>query len=105
LETYHWEELSKHCLETYHWEELSKHFGYMLRPTPDLTFTKLCELGLHTGDNLEKIQEVSARAQKEHRFKRDLARMKTEWTPVCFELIAYRDSGAYVIRGVDEVLQ
>ncbi|CAK0848815.1 unnamed protein product [Prorocentrum cordatum] len=54
-------------------------------------------------NRIEIVQRISAEAQKQFSLKAALATMKREWKPVELEVIAYKESGTYVIRGTDDI--
>ena len=56
------------------------------------------------GDHMEAISKVSERAGKEYQIETALDKMAREWEEVALTLVAYRDTGTWVLRGVD-VLQ
>ncbi len=39
----------------------------------------------------------------EHSFERGLEKMRSEWSEVAFDLMPYKDSGTYVLRGLDDI--
>ncbi len=49
-------------------------------------------------------QQVSEVATKEYSFEKNLEKMKSEWRDLSFEITPYKESGTYVLRGVDEVI-
>jgi dynein heavy chain, axonemal len=49
-------------------------------------------------------KQVSEVATKEYSFEKNLEKMKSEWRDLSFEISPYKESGTYVLRGVDEVI-
>ena len=47
---------------------------------------------------------MSEVATKEYSFERNLDKMKGEWRELAFDISPYKESGTYVLRGVDEVM-
>jgi hypothetical protein len=39
----------------------------------------------------------------EHSFERGLEKMRSEWSEVAFDLMPYKDSGTFVLRGLDDI--
>jgi hypothetical protein len=44
-----------------------------------------------------------AQASKEAALEKALARMKSDWQGLAFRVVAYKDTGTYVIGGADDV--
>ena len=53
--------------------------------------------------HLEAIQAVSMRASKEYSLEKALEKMMADWEGVGFVTVPYKDSGTYIIGGVDEI--
>ena len=88
-----------------HWEALSKELEMELRPNEDETFTlnKAVELGLLT--RMEVINRYSDVAGKEYSIENALNKMTKEWVTINIQTMAYRDTGTYILKGIDEVSQ
>lgn len=52
---------------------------------------------------IDVIQEVSAGAQKEYSLRSTLKGMKKEWEPMVFGTMAYKETGTYLMKGLDDV--
>ncbi|CAD7946598.1 unnamed protein product [Amoebophrya sp. A25] len=52
---------------------------------------------------IDVIQEVSAGAQKEYSLRVALQNMKREWDPMIFGTMSYKETGTYLLRGLDDV--
>ena len=50
------------------------------------------------------FRQVSEVASKEYSFEKNLEKMKSEWRELTFDIQPYKESGTYVLRGVDEVI-
>ena len=61
-------------------------------------------LAVQLGDHLDAVTRVSERAGKEHQIELALDKMEAEWAGVPLTLLPYRDTGTFLLRGVD-VLQ
>ncbi|GKT35961.1 Dynein heavy chain, partial [Aduncisulcus paluster] len=92
-------------LRTRHWDKISDVIGSDLRPSPDLTLRQLLELGLTEENKLSEINAVSVQSTKEHTLEKSLDKMSVEWRPVEFDVVPYRESGTYILRATDDVLQ
>jgi len=71
-----------------HWKAMSDMCGVKLEPTEETTLMEMIATGL--AENVIQIEEIGAAATKEYQLERNLAKMKSEWTDVKFELIPYR---------------
>jgi dynein heavy chain, axonemal len=85
-----------------HWAQLSEAIGVELRPDPSLTLKYLLELDIAKHETI--ITSISDVAAKEYSFERALDKMRGEWSDVFFEIKEYRDSGTFVVRGVDDIM-
>eukprot|EP00736_Rhodelphis_marinus_P009962 Rmarinus@m.13206 len=86
-----------------HWDKLSNDIGFRLKPTPDLTLSRLLEMNL--GKYEEVIDEMCAVASKEYSLENALDAMRKEWNDIFFETTAYRDTGTHVLKSVDDIMQ
>ena len=51
----------------------------------------------------DDFEELSAAAQKENTLKNSLKNMKEDWVPICLDTMEYKDTGAHMLRGIDDV--
>jgi dynein heavy chain len=103
--------LASKALRERHWITLSdgleaesvKNGGKRMELTPDddLTLMQLTEM--HITDHWEFIEGICMRAEKEFRLEQNLEAMKMEWDEINFELMAYRNTGSYVLKGTDDI--
>lgn len=49
------------------------------------------------------ISTIALKASKEAGLERALDSMRKDWTGVAFTVVAYKDTGTYIIGGIDEV--
>merc|ERR1719440_1682165 len=61
-------------------------------------------------DFFDDYEELSAAAMKENTLKKTMKQMKEDWaggpdesTPICLDTMEYKDTGAHMLRGIDEV--
>jgi dynein heavy chain len=66
-----------------------------------MSLTQLLELNIH--NYISKLEEISAGAQKEYGLRKSLAGMKDEWRPLAFETVPWKETGTYLLKGIDEV--
>jgi hypothetical protein len=70
---------------------------------PDTTTLKLL-LDMGVENHMPAIQNISDVAEKEYKFEFALEKMRGEWHNFEFEISPYKDTGTYVVKGVDEVV-
>ncbi|GLD91881.1 hypothetical protein PINS_up000414 [Pythium insidiosum] len=84
-----------------HWAELSKSMGFELTIDESFTLTNVFQLNLL--DRIDDIVKVAEAAGKEYQVEQALTTMKSAWDKVDLQIIPYRETGTYVIKGVDEI--
>ncbi|EAR99019.2 dynein heavy chain 7, axonemal protein (macronuclear) [Tetrahymena thermophila SB210] len=52
----------------------------------------------------DDIREISEIASKEKGFEKILNKMKSEWKPIRLQIFPYKDTGTFVLRGVEPIL-
>ena len=52
---------------------------------------------------IEELEEISTAATKEHTLESNMLKMQAEWREITFNFIPYRDTGTYIISGIDEI--
>ncbi|XP_071830856.1 dynein axonemal heavy chain 1-like isoform X2 [Apostichopus japonicus] len=86
-----------------HWELLSGELGFTIVPKATLTFSKCLEMNL--SEHIDKIAKVAEIAGKEYSIEQALDKMEGEWKPVMFEIMPYKDTGTFIMKGSDECTQ
>uniref|UniRef100_A0A7S3HTS3 Dynein heavy chain n=1 Tax=Spumella elongata TaxID=89044 RepID=A0A7S3HTS3_9STRA len=94
--------LASKALKRRHWEALSELLGKIIDPEDELTLQDLLDLDAAT--NIESIQEITIAAEKEYNLERTMNAMMKEWETIEFEVKAYKESGTFVVGGVDEII-
>jgi dynein heavy chain len=94
--------LASKALKRRHWEMLSELLGKNIDPEEDLTLQAL--LDLDAASHIEKIQEVTIAGEKEYNLEKGLNAMIKEWQSIEYEVKAYKDSGTYVVGGIDDII-
>ena len=87
-----------------HWGELSELIATRVDPEGEgeaFTLPRVIELRL--GDYMENIVKVGERAGKEYQIECALDKMSGEWADMFLDLAPYRETGTYVLRGVDDL--
>ena len=54
-------------------------------------------------NHLEAVQRISGTASKEFSLAKALSKMQADWQGVQFNVLAYKDTGTFILGGVDEV--
>nr|XP_031838488.1 dynein heavy chain 7, axonemal-like [Nomia melanderi] len=84
-----------------HWEQISEIIGVPIKVDADLTLTKVLEMGL---DSLaSKFEGISDSASKEATLEKAIDRMQKDWADLAFTVNPFKDTGTYVIAGVDDI--
>lgn len=94
--------LASKALKRRHWEALSELLGKNIDPEDELTLQGL--LDLDAAGHIEAIQEVTIAAEKEYNLEKSLNSMMKEWESIEFEVKPYKESGTFVVGGIDEII-
>jgi len=84
-----------------HWAQLSASLGFDVAPNDETTLNTFIELNL--GEHIELLQKVAESASKEFQIESALDKMVAEWDGMEVQVVAYKDTGTGIIKGVDEV--
>lgn len=84
-----------------HWQAITQELGVNL--LPDDAFTLLDLFSLKLEDKLDIITKVTDVAAKEYSIEYALDKMESEWRPMSFDIVDYRDTGTYIIRAADGI--
>lgn len=88
-----------------HWQQLTEQVGKdMTRAASDsFTLTQMLELKLE--EQTDIVTKVCDVAGKEYAIEQAMDKMEREWKAVALDVVPYRESGTFVIRGVDVIQQ
>ena len=87
-----------------HWDALTEELKFELRVDDRFTLRHATEsMRLHEPKILEKVQKVCERAMKEYAIEKSLNDMLSGWEGQDLEVMAYRNTGSYVIKVSEEV--
>eukprot|EP00960_Hanusia_phi_P026860 746504-Hanusia_phi.AAC.16 len=87
-----------------HWNLMSSELGFEIHPDKNLNSLKdLVEMKLI--EHEESLVKVSDSASKEFAIESALDKMMKEWSTMEFEIVPYRETGTYVLKGADDIQQ
>ncbi|XP_030213444.1 dynein heavy chain 1, axonemal [Gadus morhua] len=86
-----------------HWQQLSDDIQMNVKPKANLTFSRCLEMGLH--NHVEEIASAAEGAGKEYAIEQALDKMEKDWSTVAFDIVAYKDTGTYVLKSPEEASQ
>ncbi|XP_077275021.1 dynein heavy chain at 36C [Temnothorax americanus] len=84
-----------------HWDQVSAIAGVPIKFDADLTLGKVLAMGLDA--YIAQFEGVSEAATKEDTLEKGMDKMQRDWTDLTFTVNPYKDTGTYVIAGVDEI--
>ena len=90
-----------------HWKDM---FALLGGSTYDpnlsqVNLTHLEKFNIYEPETMEGIDSICATAGKEYSLLKAMDKMEEEWTEMNFESVAYKETGTYILRSVDEVEQ
>jgi len=88
-------------MKSRHWEQISAIVGIPIKFDPDLTLGKVLAMGLD--GYIAQFESISEAATKENTLEMGMDKMHRDWTDMAFTVNPYKDTGTYVIAGVDEI--
>ena len=54
-------------------------------------------------EHVDKLEEIAAGAQEEYSLRHAIYGMKEEWKAMSFETLPHKDTGTYLLKGIDDV--
>ncbi|MCO5581018.1 hypothetical protein L7F22_034894 [Adiantum nelumboides] len=97
------EELASEALKDRHWSQIFALLGKPFSLEAEFSINDLLDLGIMP--KLEEVRSLTAIASKEYSFERTLDKMAAEWNGVVFVVLSYKDSGTFILGGVDDIQQ
>jgi dynein heavy chain len=86
-----------------HWDRLSEELGINLHT--DETFTLAGMLQMQLLERIDTISKVCDVAGKEYSIEEALDKMDTEWKTIELEIIAYKDTGTFIMKASEETVR
>lgn len=94
-------ELANPALEGRHWEQVFTIMGSKYEYGMEFTPRDLVDNGILA--KMEQVQVVCASASKEYSMLKTLEKMEVEFAPVEFRTMPYKDTGTFVLGGIDDI--
>ncbi|XP_050461697.1 dynein axonemal heavy chain 7-like [Cataglyphis hispanica] len=88
-------------MKSRHWEQVSEIIGIPIKFDADLTLGKILAMELDV--YIDQFEIISEAATKENTLEIGMDKMQREWIDLAFTVNLYKDTGTYVIAGVDEI--
>jgi dynein heavy chain len=86
-----------------HWDELAQKTKVKFPvDKSELTLQRLVDLGLV--DLLQDVEKVAEKAGKEFGIETALEKMTKAWEAVMMQIESYKETGSYIVKGVDEIM-
>ena len=86
-----------------HWEKLSEDIGQPIKPDKHFKLEDCIRMGLT--EPLEAIEKVGEVAGKEYMLEQALTGMYGQWEGVLLEILDYRETGTFIVKGSEETIQ
>eukprot|EP00940_MAST-03C_sp_MAST-3C-sp2_P000489 g489.t1 len=86
-----------------HWDAIGKIAGETFDANHAYTLNEIRNVGLH--NHTSAIEETCVGAVKEYSLEKLLDGMEEEWGDTSFELKAYRNTGTFILKSLDEIQQ
>lgn len=86
-----------------HWNRMSDIAGFDIHPNGASSLRKMIKMDLE--QYLEQFDAVGDSAAKEFTLEKSMSKMASEWDPLEFILLAYRESGTFILATVEETQQ
>ena len=95
------EELANAALKDRHWQDIFALIEQQYNPDEPFSLESLLEFKLD--NKIEDVARISTNASKEHSLEKALEKMVEDWDGIDFRCIAYKDTGTFILGGVDDV--
>ncbi|GMI46774.1 hypothetical protein TrCOL_g2001 [Triparma columacea] len=86
-----------------HWKQIMETTLLTLPVSPHSNLKQMVDAGLH--HHVGAIEEICVAASKENTLEQGMDKMEAEWASMDFTLKSHRNSGTYILAGIDEIQQ
>ncbi|KAL5267409.1 hypothetical protein ACHWQZ_G004450 [Mnemiopsis leidyi] len=86
-----------------HWLQIADLFQGDQEFVIDTASSLSVMIDMKLNDKIERLEEISTAATKEHTLETNLSKMQEEWKEMVFTFLPYRDTGTYIISALDEI--
>lgn len=93
--------LGNPALKERHWEQISAIINIPIKVDVDLTLAKIIDMGLLY--LVSQFESISDNASKEATLEKAMDKMEKDWADLYFTVNPFKDTGTYVIAGVDDI--
>lgn len=93
--------LGNPALKERHWEQISAIIGIPIKVDVDLTLARIIDMGLLP--LVSQFESISDNASKEATLEKAMDKMEKDWADLYFTVNPFKDTGTYVIAGVDDI--
>eukprot|EP00924_Labyrinthula_sp_SR-Ha-C_P010247 snap_masked-scaffold_23-processed-gene-1.31-mRNA-1 protein AED:0.10 eAED:0.11 QI:0/-1/0/1/-1/1/1/0/4309 len=94
--------LASPALRDRHWALLSELLKEEVYPDDSLTLQGLLDLDVM--GKFEEVEIVAVKAEKEFQLEQNVEAMRQEWSETSFDLMEYKNTRTYVLKGTDEIM-
>ncbi|KAJ3092439.1 Dynein heavy chain 3, axonemal [Quaeritorhiza haematococci] len=84
-----------------HWEQMGNIVGQPIAPDDTTSLTKILDMNLQ--QYIKQFEGISDAASKEYSLQKTLAKMYSDWEPLEFNCIDYKDTGTKILSALDDV--
>ena len=95
--------LASPALKWWHWDDISEVVGVAIELDENLTLQWMLDQNIRKF--MGEIEDVSVKAEKEHNLVVQLEQMQAEWEEIVLEVKPHKETGTYIIGGLDEIDQ
>lgn len=85
-----------------HWDAMSKVAKVSLQPADNQACVAHF-LSMHLEQHLQSFEGISEAASKEYSLEKAMEKMAAEWGDKEFSLLAYRETGTFILSSVEEI--
>ncbi|CCI45148.1 unnamed protein product [Albugo candida] len=84
-----------------HWTQMNQEIKMNFRPDRGMRLSYVLDIGLER--HLDSITRICETSGKEFTIEKTLSTLEEQWRAVQLQVVAYRETGTFVLKGVDEI--